>query len=161
VARVIKPEVERPDGSKSLDLVPSESQHALLAWMVESIQQAQETVLQQQGEMQTTLVDVLRQVQHDNAALLNAHLERIERIDRELAAIRSELTQRSSLPLSPPHPPPPRAIPLRIERKPAEPVDSQAATTWLLERISQLEGENRSAWKDLLGRISPLLRRTP
>jgi pSer/pThr/pTyr-binding forkhead associated (FHA) protein len=161
VARVIKAEVERPDVSKYLDLVSSESQHALLAWMVESIQQAQETVLQQQGEMQTTLVDVLRQMQHDNAALLKAHLERIDRIDRELAAIRGELTQRSSLPLSPPLPPLPQAIPLRIERKLAEPVDSQASTNWLLERISQLEGENRSAWKDLLGRISPLLRRTP
>jgi pSer/pThr/pTyr-binding forkhead associated (FHA) protein len=159
VARVISPElVQDSDDARSLDLVPAESQQAMLAWMVDTLRQTQGAVLRQQGEMQATLAGMLRQVQHDNAALLNAHLERIERIDRELGALRAELAGRSAGPVPPP---PPQATPLRIERKAPAPANSQASTTWLLERVNQLENENRSAWKDLLGRLPSSPRRAP
>ncbi|SIO67969.1 hypothetical protein SAMN05444166_8482 [Singulisphaera sp. GP187] len=46
--------------------------------------------MKQQSEMQASLLDLLRQVQHDNATLLNAHWERSNRVDRELAALRAE-----------------------------------------------------------------------
>jgi pSer/pThr/pTyr-binding forkhead associated (FHA) protein len=163
VARVISPEVVQPgpDDARSLDLTPAESQQAMLAWMVDTLQQTQGAVLRQQGEMQASLAGMLRQVQQDNAALLNAHLERIERIDHELGAIRAELAQRSTTPAAAPTPPP-QATPLRIERKVPAAASSQASTTWLLERVNQLENENRSAWKDLLGRIpSSSPRRAP
>ncbi|WP_406701322.1 FHA domain-containing protein, partial (plasmid) [Singulisphaera sp. Ch08] len=102
VAHVLEPEIEDADAPRALDLVPTESQHALFAWMVDTFQQTQGTVLKQQSDMQATLVGLLRQVHDDNATLLNAHLERIERIDRELASLRTELSERSSLPPSPP-----------------------------------------------------------
>jgi hypothetical protein len=42
---------------------------------------------------------------------------------------------------------------LRIAQPPP-PSDPQAATSWLLDRVNQLEQESRSTWKDLLGRLS-------
>jgi pSer/pThr/pTyr-binding forkhead associated (FHA) protein len=153
-------EGEREDrDDASTELVRAAAQPALLAWIVSTIQETQGTVLRQQSEMHATLAQMLHQIQHDNAALLNAHLERIERIDGELAAIRAELERRQSD--SPPAPSPPQVPPLRIERQLAPPTGTTASTTWLLDRIGQLEHENRSAWKDLLGRLSTSPRRVP
>lgn len=147
----------------TVEAMPAESTQALLAWMMGAIQGGQGEVLRQQGEFQLAMTQLIRQMQQDNAALLGAHLNRIESIDRELAALRSELVRRNgepvqpSLPIPAPTPPPPSVAPLKIKRpEPGQPapVDSKASTTWLLERVSQLENENRSAWRDLLGRLS-------
>jgi hypothetical protein len=102
------------------------------------------------------MTQVLRQIQQDSATLLNAHLSRIEGIDRELAALRAEIERRHA---APPARVPPNVPPLRITRPAAPPPEpgtpeSKASTNWLLHRVSQLEDENRSAWKDLLGRLS-------
>jgi len=163
VAHVLTPEIDGPGCPFPLDPTASESQNALLTWMADTIQQTQGSLLQQQGILQTTLVEMLRQVQHDNAALLKSQLERIERIDRELVSLRGALTQPHQPGLSlPPSPPSfPEITPLRIETTPSESNDPHASATWLLDRISQLEGANRSAWKDLLGWLSPLPRRSP
>lgn len=160
VARVIRPEVVSDDDEPSRALVPadSQSQGALLAWMVETIERTQGNVLRQQGEMQATLAGMLRQVQQDNSALLNAHLARIERIDHELASLRAELAERAG---EPPPIRPPQATPLRIERTTPEAGPSRTSTTWLLNRVHQLENENRSAWKDLMGRLSTPPRQGP
>lgn len=169
VARVLCPELveehEPDEGRGSRDLVTAESQRALFAWMVETIQQTQGAVLRQQGEMQATLAGMLRQIQQDNSTLLNTHLQRIERIDHELASLRAELARRSDDPGSVPStslPPLPQVSPLRIERTTPDPdlAATSTSTTWLLQRVRQLENENRSAWKDLLGRISTPPRRT-
>lgn len=136
------------------ELVPAEAQGALLAWVMGTIQGGQGEILRRQGEFQLAMTEVLRQIQQDNATLLNAHLQRIESIDRELAALRAEISRRNA------PPPPPQVPPLRIPRPDTPPPpeagspESKASTTWLLNRVSQLEEENRSAWKDLLGRIS-------
>jgi hypothetical protein len=146
-------------------LIPAEAQGALLAWMMGAIQGGQGEVLRRQGEFQLAMTQVLRQIQQDNAALLGAHLERIESIDRELAAIRAEIERRGAQPGRVP-PPLPDVTPLRIAR-PATPTDeaaptdeAKASTTWLIQRVSQLEDESRSTWKDLLGRLSQSRRAT-
>ena len=101
------------------------------------------------------MTEVLRQIQADNATLLNRHLQRIESIDREIAGLRAEPGRRNARPAPPP---PPDAVPLRIKRPdPASslpPDEANASTTWLLKRVNQLEDENRSAWQNLLGRLS-------
>lgn len=152
-----------------VDLVPAESQGALIAWMMSAIQGNQGEVLRQQNEFQLALTGLFRQMQQDNAKMLTAHLERMERIDRELTALRQEIQHRldpashSQTParssLEPALPPPPQVPPLRIAKTASEP-GSKASTAWLLERVSQLENENRSAWSDLLGRMKSPPRRT-
>jgi len=159
IAQIIQAEPEESDDAKVLKPLPSQSSEAILAWMVNAIQQTQDTVLHQQGEMQTALMEMLRQIQQSNATLLNSHLERVERIENEVKVIREKLTERS-IPL-PPQLAPPQAIPFQIERKPPGPVDPQASTSWLLDRVSQLEVENRSAWKDLLARLTSRPDRKP
>ncbi|MFO0907023.1 MAG: FHA domain-containing protein [Isosphaeraceae bacterium] len=138
----------------SPDQVPAEAQGALLAWMIGAIQGGHGELLRRQGEFQMAITQVLRQMQQDNATMLAAHLERIERSDRELAALRAELDRRNS---QPPQRKPPDVEPLRIARPPekdAAAPETRASTTWLLERVNELENENRSAWKDLLGRLT-------
>lgn len=138
--------------SLSPEILPVESQGALLAWMLGAIQGGQGELLRRQGEFQSAVTQVLRQIQRDNAALLSAQLERIESIDRELATLRAELERRNA---GPQRPAPPDVEPLRIARPAAaDAPETRASTTWLLERVNQLETENRSAWKDLLGRLT-------
>jgi pSer/pThr/pTyr-binding forkhead associated (FHA) protein len=155
-----------------VDPGPDDSQGALIAWLMGAIQGNQGEALRQQGEFQLALTDLLRQMQQDNAKLLSAHLERMEKIDRELAALRLEIQRRLAAPptaangpappapaAEPALPPPPQAPPLRIPRPASETVPSKASTTWLIERVSQLEDENRSAWRDLIGRMKSSPRR--
>lgn len=126
----------------------TEARDSLLAWMVGAIQGGQ----RQQGEFQIAVTEALRQIQQDSATLLSAHLERIEKIDREISGLRAELERRNALPA------PPTAEPLRIPRPSSHPDPrpiSNATTAWLLDRVGLLETENRSAWKDFLSRVSP------
>jgi pSer/pThr/pTyr-binding forkhead associated (FHA) protein len=147
----------------SPDLIPVEAQNALLAWMMGTIQGGQGEMLRRQGEFQLAMTELLRQLQTDSTSVLQAHLERIESIDRELASLRAAIEGRDAAP-----PPPDRVLPtvppLRIAR-PARPEgppgdEAKATAAWLLQRVNQLEDENRSAWKDLLARISQTRRAT-
>ena len=144
-----------PAGGFPIDtrLIPVETQSALMAWVMGTIQGGHGEVLRRQGEFQLAITQVLQQIQQDNAALLNIHLQRIEKIDRELGSLRAEIERRNVRPL------PPQVTPLKIARpEPPEhapgSAESKASTTWIINRVSQLENENRSAWKDLLGRLS-------
>lgn len=141
----------------SLDpaLIPDEVQTALLAWMLGTIRGGQGEVLRRQDEYQHAMATILRQIQQDHTTLLNAHLSRIEGIDRELAALRIEIERRD--PAQSSHSPP-AAAPLMVRRpEPAthpDSTESNVPTHWLLNRVKQLEGDNQAAWKDLLGRLS-------
>ena len=140
--------------------LPPETQNALLAWVVGTVQGGQGEVLRRQDAFQVEVTRALRQIQQDNATLLNAHLGRIEKIDRELAALRQELERRKPGETTPAGVKPvmPTTSPLNIARpapKEPEPVGSRTSTTWLLRRVNQLEEENRSAWKDLVSRLGP------
>ena len=175
MAHVVNREGDQgPDTLPPLDLIPVESQRALLTWIVETIQGNQSEVLQKQEETQVALTELIRQLQQDNATLLNAHLKRIENVDRELATLRAELSRRApetspaspttspAAPAPPPTPtlpPPPSVTPLRIPRTTPTPASARASTTWLLERINRLENENHSAWKIFLARFTFMPRR--
>ena len=52
-----------------------------------------------------------------------------------------------------PPPPRPKGPPLKLPTATAPPTDPEAATAWLLNRVSQLDEANRSTWRDLLGRL--------
>ena len=144
----------RPPFALNPELVPVDAQNAILAWVMGTIQGGQVEVFRRQGEFQHAITQALRQIQQDSATLLNAHLQRIENIDRELTALRAEIGRRNAD--APRTPPLPHVPPLKI--RPQAPPDpgaraSQASTAWLLQRVGQLEDENRSAWKDLLGKM--------
>jgi pSer/pThr/pTyr-binding forkhead associated (FHA) protein len=93
------------------------------------------------------ILDVLRQFQADTATLLEAQFERIAMLNREIASLREEIKNTRG-PVEPP------AAPLRLDLKPPARATSDESATWLLDRLSTLETESRSTWKDLLGRIS-------
>jgi pSer/pThr/pTyr-binding forkhead associated (FHA) protein len=143
-------------------VVTPEGQNALLAWMMGILQAGQAEILRQQSEFQRSMALMVRQIHLDNSALLSRHMERVESINRELNSLREEIRHRfgadagpnarPGLPALPP------ATPLKVtpHNPPADPV---AATSWLMERVGQLERENRSTWKDLLGRLSRAPRR--
>jgi pSer/pThr/pTyr-binding forkhead associated (FHA) protein len=138
------------------EALPPETQNALLAWMMGTIQGGQGEALRRQGEFQLAMTEALRSIQQDNATLLNAHLSRLEKIDRELVALRAELERREGGPPARMVPVPPDVAPLNIPRnvraREADPPGVQASTSWLLQRVGQLEAESRSTWKDFLGR---------
>jgi pSer/pThr/pTyr-binding forkhead associated (FHA) protein len=153
VAQVLDPELETGDDDTGRAL--SESQTAIFSWMMQVVQENHSVILRQQGNLQSSLMQSLHELQKNNAALLEAHLARVEKIDSELAALRGELARRSGD--DPPMsslPPPPNAIPLQIERPTADAGGSQSSTAWLLDRVTQLEDESQSAWKDLFRRLS-------
>jgi len=126
-----------------------------MAWVAGVVQGGQGELLRRQGDFQAAVGHALRQIRQDSAEVLTAHLQRLEGIDRELAVLRAEIGRRDVKP-------PPLATPLRIARpSPDAPTsDPQTSTTWLINRVNQLEDENRSAWKDLFGRIAPSRRAT-
>jgi hypothetical protein len=139
----------------ALDLIPVESQRALLAWVLEEVRGSHGEAIRQQGEMQVALAGLIRQIQQDNARLLDAHLERIEKVDRELAQLRAELSRRPD-PAATAKAVRPAVPPLRVARiapTPADQAHSKTSTAWLLERVSQLEEENRTTWRDMLARF--------
>jgi len=126
--------------SMELALGPRETMLAMLLGAVES----------GRDSSKFEVLDVLRQFQSDTATLLEAQIERIETLNREIASLRDEVRGRLG-PIEPPAPP------LRLDlvsptHPSGEPSDESA--TWLLDRLNTLETESRSTWKDLLGRIA-------
>jgi pSer/pThr/pTyr-binding forkhead associated (FHA) protein len=148
-------------------LLPAEAQNTVLAWMMGALQAGQAESMRRQGEFHLALTQLVQQMQRDHANLLNEHLDRMERIDHELAELRGEIYRRfgsaeaataaAALPDAnagqrldvdvPPH--------LRIAPVPKPPdTDSTATATWLITRLTQLEEEQRSTWKDMVARVT-------
>jgi pSer/pThr/pTyr-binding forkhead associated (FHA) protein len=141
--------------------IPAETQGALLAWMMGALQAGQAEALRRQGEFHLALTHLIQQMQRDQAAMLSEHLDRMERIDRELAALRGEIfrrfgsteaanavAHRVGLPAE---------VPKNLRVGPApKPADTDAAATasWLVNRVSELEEEQRSTWKDMVTRLT-------
>ena len=120
--------------------------------MLGTVHGSQAEAVRQQGEFQSALAQLLYLIQQENAPLLAAHLDRIENFDGDLA----ELQRRSSRgQVTPPAPlfPPPQVTPLCIARTTLDQTGSPTSTTWLLERLSQLKNQNRSAWREILDRL--------
>jgi hypothetical protein len=93
------------------------------------------------------VLDVLRQFQADTATLLEAQIDRIEAMNREIASLRDEVRGHLG-------PPPEPAEPLHLDLIPSPIAPSSEPPSWLLDRLNTLETESRSTWKDLLGRIA-------
>jgi hypothetical protein len=97
--------------------------------------------------MHFEILDALRQFQADAATLLEAQMDRIEAMNREIASLREEVRGR----LGPPSTP---VEPLRLDLIPPPPASSREPSRWLIDRLDALEAESRSTWKDLLGRVT-------
>ena len=96
------------------------------------------------------ILGALRQFQADAATLLEAQIDRIEAMGREIASLREEVRGHLG-------PPPTPAEPLRLDLIPPPPGPSREPSSWLIDRLNTLEAESRSTWKDLLGRIATTL----
>lgn len=158
-----------------------EGPQALLSWMLGLFQAGQGEMMRRQNDFQVGVIEALRQIQDDNAALLREHLKRIAGVQRELIALRAQVEQLAKAPAPDPTPgpPPPRRPPGPGKRpapdasSPRRPAPAKApvvppplrlppppemaptgeSATWLLQRIGQLEEQNRSTWRDLLARL--------
>jgi hypothetical protein len=124
------------DGPTELALGPREAMLALLRVAAESGRESSNF----------EVLDVLRQFQSDTATLLEAQIERIEKLHHEIATLRDEMHGPRG-PIQPPAPP------LRLDLSPP-PAPSGESAGWLLDRLNTLETESRSTWKDLVGRIA-------
>jgi pSer/pThr/pTyr-binding forkhead associated (FHA) protein len=137
----------------------AEVQASLLGWMMAVLQNTQNEMLRRQDEFHHDMVRLLGQMQRDNSAVLDRHLERVEAINHELSALRDEIGRRfgSQAPALPPttipEPPSPRPTPIPLTSTPPTQADPAAATHWLLTRVRQLENENRSSWRNLITRL--------
>ena len=146
-----------PAAGPPLHLIPTEAQGAVLGWMMGQIQGRQDEAIRRQADFQTELVRLVAEIHRDNHAVLNRHLERADAIHRELSELRDELKKRFGEQAPMPAPSPalaaPRPNPLKITPT-APPQSPDAAANWLIARVNQLDQENRTSWKDLLGRLS-------
>lgn len=134
-------------------LIPAEAQGQVLAWMMGVLQATQGEMLRRQSEFQNDVVDALRQIQDDNQAALGKHLETVDSLNQQLSSLREEVRRRFGPSTAPSRPEPPKAPPLRISPAPPPAENPEAAAAWLLNRVSQIDQENRASWRDLLGRI--------
>jgi FHA domain len=124
------------EGSTGLALGPRETMLALLMGAAES----------GRDSSRYEVLDVIRQFQSDTATLLEAQIDRIETLHREIASLRDELRGPRG-PIQPPAPP------LQLDLGPP-PAPTEESANWLLDRLNTLETESRSTWKDLIGRIA-------
>ena len=137
-----------------LDLVPPEARAAVLGWLMGQIQMRLDDAHRRQHEFQTELIRLVAEIHRDNHAVLQKHLERSEAIHEELEMLRDEMRRRFNpdapkvAALQTPRPQPLKIAPI------APPEDPEAAASWLINRVNQLDQESRSSWKDLIGRIS-------
>lgn len=129
-----------------------------LSRVLRAVQDGQERLTRTNDQFQGALIAVVRQLYQEQSTLFERHLDRLDRLQHEVAELRSELQKRlgSALPPSKPSeslPPPP---PLNIPR-PSQSPDSGRATSWLIDRLGELEEqvdqESRSTWRDLLSRF--------
>jgi len=162
------PELLDPSAPLPAELVPplppdfpgGESQAAVLGWMMGVLQATQGEMMRRQDDFQREVVQALREMHQDNQDVMSRHLKKGDRIQSDLSALRDEIRQRygsATAPTSPiasQAPGLPKPPPLRIAPLPTASPDSEAATSWLLNRVNQLDAENRSSWRDLLSRIS-------
>jgi pSer/pThr/pTyr-binding forkhead associated (FHA) protein len=128
---------------------------AMVAYLLRFVQQGQGEMLRRQNELQAILQGALR----NQSAILHEALDRMSRIDRELAELREEL--RRSAPPQPSTPPLPALppTPLRLPQLESPEIPAGRSTDWILDRVHRLEEENRSTWRDLLGRLVPAVAR--
>jgi hypothetical protein len=152
----------------------------VLATLLNRIQTQHDAAIDRQNELQVAMAQLLRQVQNEQSRILELHLNRIQQMDSEIAALKDQIArgvpaqkiltapsaERSKIRPEPTMAPPTEAV---VEAKPAKPINfkkikskqsSQAqdspeyTAAWLMDRVSQLENEQTSTWRELLGKIT-------
>lgn len=133
-----------------------------------AVRDGQDDLIRTNDQFQWALITAVRQLYQEQTALFERHLERLDRLQHEVAELRAELRERlGPSPLLPPAAdrstalPPPTRPPLDVPQA-STPPDSGRATSWLIDRLGELEEqveqESRSGWKDLLSRLGTPLR---
>lgn len=125
----------------------------LVAWIAGVVQASQGEMIRRQQQFQFDVAEALQRIQSDTSTLLEAHLQRIEAMNKELHTLKDEVKSQGIQPYGP-RPPVPE--PARLNLPPKSPVQSMQSASWMLDRIKQIENENKSSWRDLLGRLSSL-----
>jgi len=154
--------------------------NTVLATLLNRIQTQHDAAIDRQNELQVAMAQLLRQVQNEQSRILELHLNRIQQMDNEIATLKDQIAkgvpaQKSlaapSVEKSKIHTEPTMAPPTEemVEAKPAKPINfkkiktrqsSQAQDTpeytaaWLMDKVSQLENEQTSTWRELLGKIT-------
>ncbi|WP_158633637.1 FHA domain-containing protein [Tautonia sociabilis] len=147
---------------------PPEGDEGAVSRALRAVQNGQEELLRSNEQFQRALVSVVRRLYEEQAALFDRHLERLDRLQAEVAELREELRRRlppgAALPPSrrPPGPPDPPPIAPKTPPGTDSPTEPGRATTWLLDRLGELEDqldrEARSGWRDLFSRLGPASR---
>ncbi|WP_169981003.1 FHA domain-containing protein [Tautonia rosea] len=135
---------------------------------LQAVRDGQDDLIRTNDQFQHALVAAVRQLYQEQNALFEQHLDRLDRLQHEVAELRAELRERlDPSPLLPPAPdrsnvlPPPASAPRDVPRPSLAP-GSERATSWLIDRLGELEEqveqESRSGWRDLLSRLGTPLR---
>lgn len=154
------------------------SNDVVLAELLNRIQTQHDDALDRQNELHVAMAQLLRQVQSEHSQMLEKQIERIQKMDAEITELKSQLVESSrsqralagpsglenqaghSPALSPGMSPEPLKPADPINLKKVKTIKSSSTaetpeytTAWLLDRVSHLEKEQTSAWRDLLGRM--------
>jgi pSer/pThr/pTyr-binding forkhead associated (FHA) protein len=174
------PELASRHQSQETQSGRSEEVTTVLASLLNRIQTQHDAALDRQNELQVAMAQLLRQVQNEQARILETHLGRIQQMDSEIAELKAQIAggeqgqrrltaptaERSRIPTEPGMAPPTQAE--SVPQKPAKPINFKKIKTrqsaeaqdspeytaaWLMDKVSQLESEQTSTWRELLGRI--------
>nr|WP_152054268.1 FHA domain-containing protein [Tautonia marina] len=156
------------NGSLVAPPLPNAPDHDDVTRALQAVRDGQDDLIRTNDQFQHALVAAVRQLYQEQTALFERHLDRLDRLQHEVAELRAELRERlGPAPLLPPAPdrsnilPPPAPAPLDIPH-PSPTPGSERATSWLIDRLGELEGEveqeSRSGWRDLLSRLGTPLR---
>ena len=125
----------------------------LVAWIAGIVQASQGEMIRRQQQFQFDVAEALQRIQSDTSTLLEAHLQRIEAMNQELNTLKDEV-KTQGIQVYDPRPQIPE--PPRLNLPPRSPVQSMQSATWMLDRIKQIETENKSSWRELLGKLATL-----
>lgn len=169
-----EPENNLPHSAQYGSSTSHMNSEVILAALLAQIQKQHDSALERQNEMQVAMAQLLRQVQNEQVRVMEKHLERIHHLDSEIASLKSQIhhdkmpvkkledipkqsvTSFTPSPLKQPEAQPEPAR--KPTRKAVEPSGDLSAspeftTAWLIDRVNQLEQEQTSAWKEMLGRF--------
>lgn len=144
---------------------PEDPGQADLARILRGVRDGQDELARTNDQFQQGLIAAVRQIYQEQSDLFERHLDRLDRLQQEMAELRAELRERlGPSPPNMPSPgdpgalPPPASPPLEVPGTSQDPGPGRA-TSWLIDRLGDLEEkveqESRSGWRDLLSKLGP------
>lgn len=168
------PDHDSTDSRQELRNTSPADPQVMLAALLTQIQKQHDTALERQNEMQVAMAQLLRQVQNEQNRVMEKHLDRMHQLDQEIASLKSRINSEAPSPrkleeipsriVTSFQPPPLKQStegpePVRTVRKDNSEktgdlgASPEYTTAWLIDRVNQLEEEQTSAWKEMLGRF--------